>query len=294
MDKVMSLEDSVRQFVADGSCIFLGAGHEALIPFAVVYELVRQGPRHLTFSAPISDIAGDILIGSGLVDAVRLAWLGNVSGGLGHNFRRAREQGIPHPVTLIDTSNYGMALALQATAMGLSFLPTKTLQGTDLMASRAGFEPFSWHGESLVAVPAFQPDVAFIGVQVADAAGNGRLDGPLGMTREAAMAAREVVLLCERLVPDLFAETPPWQVTVPGFRVNAVVPVRFGFHPSPALGCYGRDTAFFLEYHEKTRTVDGFRSWLDHWVLSGPHEEYLTRLGDERLLRLEREEGIWQ
>ncbi|MCL4493935.1 MAG: CoA transferase subunit A [Firmicutes bacterium] len=296
MSKVMTLTHAVKQFVTDGSSLFLGAAHEALIPFAAVHELIRQNKRHLTFCAPISDVACDLLIGAGLLDAVKVAWAGNVSGGLGHNIRRSQEQGIPHPVTFYDYSNYTMALALQAAQMGVPFLPTRTLQGTDLLNSRVGFEPFTWHEESLVAVPALQPDVAIIGVQRADKEGNGVIDGPRGMTHEVMMASRHVILICEELLESSEEKSPaPWQIDVPSLVVDAVVPISFAFHPSPCLGFYGRDTAFFGDYHQQTRSLDGFKRWLDTWI-GDSHDDYLAQLGAERLqiLRSHEKEGLLQ
>ena len=290
MSKVMSLRDAVTKFVPEGSWLFIGAAHEALIPFAVVYELIRQKTSHLTVCAPISDMACDVLVGAGLVDAVRAAWVGNVSAGLGHNIRRSQEEGVPHSVTFYDYSNYTMALALQASQMGVPFLPTRALQGTDLMKSRVGFESFGWHGESLVAVPALQPDVAIIGVQRADPEGNGMIDGPRGMTHEVAMASRHVILVCEELLTaEADKSLVPWHVQIPSLVVDAVVPVSMAFHPSPCFGYYGRDTAFFRDYHEKTRAPDGFHQWLNRWI-GESHEDYRARLGTKRLEILHRHE----
>lgn len=286
----MSLKDAVKEYVPSGSSVFIGAAHEALIPFAVVYELIRQQKNHLTLCAPISDAVCDMLVGTGLVDAVKTAWAGNVSGGLGHNIRRSQEHEIPHAVKFYDYSNYAMALALQAAAMRVPFLPTRTLQGSDLLQSAAGFEPFQWHGQSLVAVPALKPDVAIIGVQRADIQGNGVIDGARGMTREAMMASRHVLCVCEELVsPGHPGVGKPWHIHVPGMLVDAVVPLRFAFHPSPCLGYYGRDTAFFGEYHHKTRSFKGFEQWLDTWI-GQSHDDYLERLGSERLSLLSQQE----
>ncbi len=292
MSKVLSLADAIHEYITPHCSVFIGAAHEALIPFAAVYEIIRQGTQHLTFCAPISDIASDLLVGAGLVDCIHAAWSGNVSGGLGHNLRRAAEHGVPHAVEMVDYSNYAMALALQAAAMGVPFLPTRSLNGSDLIRSRAGFEPFMWHGQPLVAVPALQPDVVILGVQKADADGNATIDGPVGMTHESLMAARHVVVLCEELVAKGHLGQESWHLTVPGFLVDAVVAVPYAFHPSPCLGYYGRDTAFFQQYHRESRDPQEFRQWLQDWVYVDGHADYLRRLGKDRLTHVKSEEGV--
>ncbi|MCL4496239.1 MAG: CoA transferase subunit A [Firmicutes bacterium] len=295
MSKLMTLGDAVHEFILDGSSVFIGAAHEALIPFAVVYELVRHRKKHLTFCGPISDGSCDLLIGAGLIDAVQVAWAGNVSGGLGHNIRRSQEHGIPHAVTFYDYSNYTMALALRAAQMGLPFLPTRTLLGSDLLKSRVGYELFTWHGESLVAVPALKPHVAIVGAQRADVHGNAVIDGPRGMTHEAVMASQHVIVICEKIVSSEDLAPNSWQIHVPAFVVDAVVCVPFAFHPSPCLGYYGRDTAFLGEYHQQTRSLEGFQRWMDTWI-GNSHDDYIAQLGTHRLVALstQEKEGLLQ
>src|SRR5499427_10628431 len=112
------MRDAVARFVPDGTSICMGAALEALIPFAAGHELIRQRRRDLTLIGPISDILFDQLIGAGCVARVMAAWAGNVSEGLGHNYRRAAEQGIPRAITIEDHSNFTIGLALLAGALG--------------------------------------------------------------------------------------------------------------------------------------------------------------------------------
>src|SRR5579883_3370380 len=108
--KLMSMREAIERFVPDGASV--GLGLEALIPFAAGHELIRQQRRDLTLIGPISDMLFDQLIGAGCVRKVRAAWVGNVSEGLAHNYRRATEQGIPHPLLIEEHSNFSMALSL--------------------------------------------------------------------------------------------------------------------------------------------------------------------------------------
>ncbi len=96
--KLVALNDAVAGLVGDGESVVIGACLESNIPFAAAHEIIRQGKRGLNLVAPISDAATDMMIGAGAVAEVTGAWVGNVSGGLGHNYRRAAENGEPHPV----------------------------------------------------------------------------------------------------------------------------------------------------------------------------------------------------
>jgi glutaconate CoA-transferase, subunit A len=294
-DKLYSMRDAVTRYVPDGASVVLGTALESLIPFAAGHELIRQRRRDLTLIGPISDMLFDQLIGAGGVARVIAAWVGNVSAGLGHNYRRAVEQGVPRSLAVVDHSNYTLGLALLAGAHGVPYLPTRTALGTGLLESNPSLRQSVWPppdetgmvaaAESipLVLVPALEPDVAILQVQRSDADGNAHAWGNLGVTQEAALASERVILVAEEIVPREVILSDPNRVLVPSFRVSAVVHEPFGAHPSPVQGYYGRDHALFDEYHEQTRTVEGFAAWQADWV-DGVEDRagYLARLGAER------------
>src|SRR5512135_2774404 len=132
--KVMTLGEAIAQFVPDGSSVVMGTALESLIPFAAGHEIIRQRVRGLTLMGPISDMLFDQLIGAGCVERVIAAWVGNVSAGLGHNYRRWTEgaAGSARRLQVEDHSNFSMSLALRAGALGIPYLPTRSLLGTDL------------------------------------------------------------------------------------------------------------------------------------------------------------------
>jgi glutaconate CoA-transferase subunit A len=262
------MHEAIARFVPDGTSICLNTGIEALIPFAAGHELIRQRRRDLTLIGPISDILFDQLVGAGCVQRIIAAWVGNVSAGLGYNYRRAVEHAVPSPIEVQDHSNFSMALALQAGALGAPYLPTRTLLGSDLLQSnptfKEGVDP--WSGTPLVLVPALVPDVAILHVQRADEDGRAHVWGTLGVTRQAALAARQVIIVAEEIWPRERILSDPGLVLAPTLKVAAVVHEPFGAYPSPVQGCYGRGHDFFQRYHEDTRTVDGMRAWLDRWI----------------------------
>jgi glutaconate CoA-transferase subunit A len=284
--KVMSMREAIERFVPDGSSIAMGTALEAAIPFAAGHEIIRQQRRNLTLIGPISDMLFDQLIGAGCATKVSAAWVGNVSAGLGHNYRRATEQGLHHPLTVEDYSNLGIALALQAGAQGLPYVATRSILGSDILEKSNGRflkaeSPFD--GRPVALIPALIPDVTILHVQRADSEGNAHLWGNLGVSEEAALAAKRVIIVAEEIVPREVITSDPNRVIVPGFKVAAVMHQPGGAHPSPLPGFYNRDHAFFSEYHKASRTPEGFAQWLSEWVLNLPDwDAYLEKLGTER------------
>lgn len=287
MTKLCSLREAIAT-VPNGASVAMGCGLESGIPFAAGYEIIRQKKRDLKLIAPISDMQFDQLIGAGCAREIVAAWVGNVAAGLGHNFRRAMEEGIPRPLEVEEHSNFTIGLGLKAGAMGLPYLPTRTALGSDF-SQAPHFSPTTcpFTGEKLLAVRAIVPDVAILHVQRADKEGNAHLWGNLGVVREAALASKRVILTCEEVVDHEWILSDPNRTLIPGFLVSHVVHAPFGSHPSPAQGYARRDDDFYFDYHRQSRSLKGFQEWLQKWVLgAGDHEGYLELLGKERREKL--------
>lgn len=284
--KLTGLPEAVSSLVRDGSAVALGTAQETLIPFAAGHEIIRQRKRGLTLIGPISDILFDQIIGAGCVNKIRAAWVGNVITGSGYNFRRAVESG---HITVEDHSILTLVTALTAGKMGLPFMPTGTALGSDLYRTNPNLKtmvcPFT--GRKLTAVRAIQPDVTIIHAQRSDEYGNAHVWGNMGVTREACLAGRSVIVTAEEIVAPEIISSDPNRVVTPGLRVGAVVHVPWGAHPSPAPGYYNRDHRAFLEYRDASRTEEAFRFWLKKWVddVRVP-ADYLRLLGEDRLREL--------
>jgi glutaconate CoA-transferase subunit A len=288
-DRRMSMAEAIARYVPDGSVVALGCALEPLIPFVAGHELIRQRRRDLTLVGPISDMLFDQLIGAGCVARVVAAWVGNVSEGLGHNYRRAAEHGIPHALAIEDHSNFSIALALLAGALGAPYIPTTSLLGSDILRDHPTLRvaPSPLGDRPHVLVPALQPDVAILHVQRADAEGRAHVWGGLGICEEAALAARGVIYTAEEIVPSDVILSDPNRVLAPSLKTLAVVHAPGGAHPSPVQGYYNRDHATYAEYHRQTRTPEGFAAWLDEWVVGvADRAAYLEHLGRERWDRL--------
>jgi glutaconate CoA-transferase, subunit A len=284
MSKLRSMHDAIAEFVPDDSSVALGLQLEQMIPFAAGHEIIRQQKRNLTLIGPISDILFDQIIGAGCVERVIAAWVGNVMMGSAYNFRRAVEQ---DGMKVFNMTNFALALGLQAGAMGVPFLPTKTALGTDTAKGNHFFyqifSPFE-PKESLWAVRAINPDVTIVQAQRADADGNSHCWGNLGVMLEGVRAAKRVIVVAEKIVSPEIIFSDPNRTVIPGFLVNAVVECHYGAHPSPVQGYYSRDDDFYREYHAETKTKQNSDTWLKEWVYAVPDRQaYVNQLGVDRI-----------
>jgi glutaconate CoA-transferase, subunit A len=286
MSKLQSMREAIAELVSDGASIALGLQMEQMIPFAAGHEMIRQRKRDLTLIGPISDILFDQLIAGGCVKEVVAAWVGNVMMGSAYNFRRAVEQ---EGMKVHNLTNFTVALALQAAAMGVPFLPTHTAMGSHVARDKDFFadieDPFpaSSGGSSpqaLHAVRALKPDVTIVHVQRADGEGNAHCWGNFGVMLEGVRAAQRVIVVAEEIVgPEVIASDPN-RTVIPGFLVSAVVECPYGAHPSPVQGCYRRDDAFFRHYHQQTKTKADSDAWLNRWVYGvADRRAYMNQLG---------------
>jgi glutaconate CoA-transferase subunit A len=287
--KIFSMTEAVSRFIEDGHSIAMGTALEASIPFAFGHEIIRQGKKDLTLIGPISDMFFDQLIGSGCVEKVIAAWVGNVIMGVGYNMRRAVETGVPRRIVVEDHTNFSISLALHAGALGIPFIPTKSLLGTDMMSGDHPFKEMEcpYTKERLALVPALKPDIAVVQAQRADEDGNTHFWGGSGVTKEAALAARKVVVVVEEVVSKKIICRDPNRTLIPGFLVSAVVPEPWGAHPSPIQGYYNRDHEKYIDYHNESKDREGYLKWLEKWVMGvKDRKAYLKLLGEEKMRSL--------
>ena len=281
------MRDAVAEFVRDGDSVALGLQMEQMIPFAAGHEIMRQRKRDLRLIGPISDILFDQLIGAGCVKDVVAAWVGNVMMGSAYNFRRAVEE---DGMKVFNMTNFSIALGLQASAMGVPFLPTRTAMGSDVPKGNHFFysivSPFE-PKETLLAVRAIVPDVTIVHVQRADEQGNAHCWGNFGVMIEGVRAAKRVIVVAEEVVAPEVIASDPNRTVIPGFLVSAVVECPLGAHPSPAQGYYKRDDEFFRQYHEESKTRADFERWAKRWVHEvSDRQAYAEQLGADRVREL--------
>ncbi|HET9919896.1 MAG TPA: CoA-transferase [Ktedonobacteraceae bacterium] len=278
MTAFLSLHDAIEQYVRDGASLAL-EGFTHLIPFAAGAEIIRQQKRDLCLIRMTPDLIYDQLIGMGCVRKLVFSWGGNPGVGSLHRLRDAVEHGWPRPLELEEHSHAAMANAYAAGAAGLPCAIFRGYQGSDLVGVNPHIRfiecPFT--GERLAAVPAIRPDLTIIHAQRADRSGNVLMEGIIGVQKEAALAAAQVIVTVEEIVDDLHAPSPNSTV-LPYWTVSAVVCVPGGAHPSYAHGYYGRDNAFYTAWDEIARNRETFLAWMQEHVLTTQPES----IGDEQ------------
>jgi glutaconate CoA-transferase subunit A len=274
----LPLADAIAEHVRDGDCVAL-EGFTHLIPFAAGHELVRQRRRNLHLVRMTPDLVYDQLIGMGCASRLTFSWGGNPGVGSLHRLRDAVEHGWPVPITLDEHTHAGMAAAYVAGASGLPFGVLRGYIGTDLVAANPAIRSVQcpYTREQLATVPALNPDVTILHAQRADRQGNVAIEGIVGAQREAALAARTLIVTVEQIVEAL----PPAMngIVLPHWVVTAVVHCPGGAYPSYAQGHYARDNAFYLAWDAIAREREGFRAWMERHVLgTRDHAGFLASL----------------
>jgi glutaconate CoA-transferase subunit A len=266
MPEFCTLREAVAEFVSDGDTLAL-EGFTHLIPFAAGHEIVRQRRRDLTLVRMTPDLIYDQLIGMGCARKLVFSWGGNPGVGSLHRLRDAVEHGWPHPLEIEERSHADIANAYTAGAAHLPFALLRGYAGSDLPKHNPNIRfiecPFT--GERLAATPALRPDTTFIHAQKADRRGNVYLWGIVGVQKEAALAARRLVVTVEEVVDELNA--PMNACVLPSWVVSAICVVPGGAYPSYAHGYYDRDNRFYKQWDEIARSREGFLEFMRTHVL---------------------------
>jgi len=300
-NKIISLQEAVQEFIHDGIHITFGGFTMQRHPMAFIREMVRQEKCKLIIYGHSPGIDVDMLIGAGAVKRVEVAYIGDeLFVSPSPNFRRAVEEG---SIQWEDYSNFGATLRLVAGALGLPFIPARTMLGSD-MITQSGFEPEDrradpkaapqkhvlmecpFTGDKVILLPAVNPDVAVIHAQMVGRDGTVRILGQSYADDFVARAARRVVVTAEEIVSEEFIRQCPEQNCIPFFRVDAIVHVPYGAHPTACHGCYDYDPQHYAVYAEASRAGgDAFREYLGTYVHgASDHWDYLDRIGGTKQL----------
>ncbi len=267
MVQFTDLRTAVRENLRDGdTAAFEGFTH--LIPHAAGHEVIRQGLKDLTLIRMTPDIIYDQMIGMGRAWKVVFSYAGNPGVGLLRRMRDAIENGWPRPIETVEHSHAAMANAYEAGASGLPCAIFRGYKGVDLPKVNRDIKsvtcPFT--GEELAAIPSHRPDVTFIHAQKANKRGDVLIEGIIGVQKEAALAAKKVIVTVEEVVED-FAGLHPNLCILPHWTITAICVVPGGAHPSYAHGYYRRDNAVYLEWDRISGDREAFTAWMERNVL---------------------------
>ena len=285
-EKVMSLEEAAK-LVKDGDTVGIGGSTLSRTPMAMIWALIRAGRERLSCSRSIMSSEGELLFGSGASDHVLTSWFSQgIVWGVSKVMRLYTES---KRARFEEWSHMAVGMRFRAGAMGVPFLPMRSMMGSDVITRLPDVREIScpFTGEKLVLVPALNPDVALIHVQRCDAYGNAQMDGLQFMDIDLAMAANRVILTTERIVSNDQIRRAPDETKIPFLAVDAVVEAPFGCAPHE---CYGVYEPFFKHldmYAEMIRKdpAKGIAEYLDRYFY-GPKNwtGYLDLIGVEEML----------
>ena len=270
--KVMTAGEAVERYVFDGATVGMGGQSIGRNSMALAHEIIRQGVGNLTLVGCNLALSMDLLVGAGLVKRTE-SGTGNLERyGATLRWRRAIEAG---ELEVADYSHLGMASRFLAGALGVPFMPSKSLLGTDILNKRRTGDdrPFElldnpWNpGEPVVLLPACRPDVSIIHVQKADEMGNIIIDGFTTQEPEMARASRSVIVSCERLIDSDEVRRDPDRTTIPYIFVDAVVEQPWGAYPTSTYRYYEHDDEHLRDYQRRARAGgDDYRDYLRQFV----------------------------
>jgi glutaconate CoA-transferase subunit A len=282
-NKQVSMQEAISRFVHDGDTIVI-EGFTHLICFAAGHEIIRQKRRNLTVCRLTPDLIYEQLIGAGCVNKLVFSWAGNPGAGPLYAMRRAVEENIPNSIELEEYSHFGMVARFAAGAAKLPFFALRNYAGSDLPRVNPKIKTIQcpYTGEQLATVPALNPNTTIVHAQRADVYGNAQIWGLMGVQKEAAFAAKNVIVVAEEIVPERVIRSDPNRTLIPGFIVSAVVLEPWGCHPSFAQGYYDRDNDFYVNWRNISKDKPQFDAYLEEWVYGlKDRTEYIQKMGDQ-------------
>jgi acyl CoA:acetate/3-ketoacid CoA transferase alpha subunit len=284
IDKRMTEAEAVSQFIHDGDYIGTELYGTVRCPQSLVNEIVRQGKKDLRVAGQgVYEL--DILLGAGLVSALDHTYIGMEVYGISNCLRREVENG---RVKCVEWSNAGIAWRFKAAAMGVPFIPVRSMLGTDtLKYSAAKVVECPFTGDPIALLPALILDVGLIHVHRADKFGNAQIDGISGFAFELARASKRLLISAEEIVDTDYIRSKPDRTIIPYYLVDAVVHAPFGSHPGEMCYIYERDEPHIKKWVTASKTEGSTQAYLHEYIYDlADHQEYLDLIGQDRLKAL--------
>jgi glutaconate CoA-transferase subunit A len=285
VDKLMSEQEAINRFVTDGCYIGTELYGTVRCPMSLSRELVRQGKKDLRVCGQ-GVLELDLWMTAGLVKKLDITYIGLEVYGTSYALRRAVESG--QITSCVEWSNASITWRMKATAMGVPFLPARSMLGTDTFkysAAKVVKDPFT--GIKVCLIPALILDVALIHVHRADRYGNAQIEGISGFGIEMARASKRVILSAEEIISTDEIRKYPDRTAIPYYLVDAVVHAPFGSHPGEMAYVYGRDEPVIRDWVESSKTIEGAQAYMEKYVYGvKDHQEYMALIGQARLKEL--------
>jgi glutaconate CoA-transferase subunit A len=258
----VSLEQAAAA-VKDGDTLALGGVTLYRRPLGFVKALLgrHRTPRELTLLSFTGGLESDLLVGAGCVRRVRSAYFGLEAFGLAPMFTQFVQS---QRIDVTEETEASIVMGIRARIAGVGFLPSTAWLGTDMLRLRPDVQTVAdpYSGETLVAFPEIQCEVAVIHGLAGDRDGNVLINNNLGIDLELVYVADTVIATVERVVDRLERTTDGVIIPYPG--CNMVVEAPQGAAPTSCYPLYPLSGEAFLQYTEA--------------CAAGRFAEYLERL----------------
>jgi glutaconate CoA-transferase subunit A len=270
-EKIMTPKEAISRFVQNGDQLVIG-NYTVGSCAELVYEVIRQGKKGFTLYSQSGIFDVEVLVGAGCVEKLVTTYVMRPAGKKGGSaVERALQAGT---IQMEDYTNFDYNARMVAGMHGLSFIQVlEGVMATDLFRKRGfmGEDKFRvidcpYTGKKLLTVPAANPDVCIVHVQRADKHGNAQYWGALGSVAAAALASKKIIVSCEEIVEHDIIQSSPHLTIIPAYRVDAVVEVPWGAHPTEVLGHYNIDFFMYGLFMMADSTAEGLKDWMDEWV----------------------------
>lgn len=282
--KIAELGDLVRE-IPDGAEIALGSFAITRNPIAFANELIRQKKRNLKLYGIIGSMDADMLVGAGCVEEYSYGGGSLDRFGRINRVNEALERG---SVRILEYSGMSLSMRFLAGCSGITFIPTKTLMGTDILGNliakgapvKQGTCPFT--GEKLLMLRALNPEYSVIHANAADERGNIIVEGPL-WDEELAKSAKRLIVTVDQIVSNEYVKRNPGMVKIPNVYTYAVAQVPYGAFPTSLHKAYDYDKDFLAMYAEVNKKQATFDEFIKKYVLgTRNHCEFLELAGGVR------------
>lgn len=283
MSRIMKLTDAVRE-IPNGAEIALGGFAITRSPVAFICEMLRQGKKDLNVYQPIVCMATDMLVGAGAVKKL------SYGGGSLDRFGRMERINEAFEEGLIDAREFsGLSLTYRflAGSLGIPFIPTKTIFGTDILNNlimknddsvMVTSSPYDSE-DKLVYIKALNPDYAVIHAPYADEKGNILINGPV-WDLEIAKAAKKLYVTVDQIVSNEYVKMHPEKVVIPNVFTHALIEVPYGAYPTSVHRMYDYDSQMLAKYAGVNKKQKDFDLFIKEYVMeTKDHNEFLEKCG---------------
>jgi acyl CoA:acetate/3-ketoacid CoA transferase alpha subunit len=285
VDKTMTDEEAIAQFVKSGDYIGFELYGTVRCPMTLTRALVRSGKKDFRIVGQgVHEL--DLMFAADMVREIDFTYIGLEVYGISGNMRRRVESGDVKKI--VEWSNAALTWRFKAASMGIPFIPTRSMLGTDTFRKSSAIAiecPFT--ATPVALLPALIVDVGIIHVNRADIHGNCQIDGISGFAFEMSRACKNLIISTEEIVDTAEIRAHPDKTIIPYYLVDAVVHAPFGSWPGEMSGMYERDEPHYKMYVEKQKTEEGMDEYMQEWLYGLPdHAALLDKIGKERLNEL--------